>query len=96
MQLAQKNIATQIDLVQPNTAVRRMAWRCRRGMLELDLLFVDFVKNHLSQLTDKQISALDKLLDLPDNQLWELATSPSQGLDIETNQVLNLLSGNAK
>ena len=96
MRIAQQNIATDIDLAQANTAVRRMAWRCRRGMLELDLLFVEFVKNHLPQLTDKQISALDKLLDLPDNQLWELVISPSHGLDIETNQVLNLLSANAK
>lgn len=95
MQSAQQHIVTHTDFAQPSTAVRRMAWRCRRGMLELDLLFVDFVKNYLPQLTDKQISALDKLLDLPDNQLWELATSPSHGLDIETNQVLNLLSGNA-
>lgn len=95
MRVAQQNIAKDTDLAQPNTAVRRMAWRCRRGMLELDLLFVEFVKNHLPQLTDKQISALDKLLDLPDNQLWEMVTSPSHGLDIETNQVLNLLSGNA-
>ena len=61
----------------------------------LPILFIGFVKNHLPQLTDKQISALDKLLDLPDNQLWEMVTSPSHGLDIETNQVLNLLSGNA-
>ena len=66
MRLAQQHIPTQTELAQTNTAVRRMAWRCRRGMLELDLLFVDFVKNHLPQLTDKQISALDKLLDLPD------------------------------
>jgi len=95
MRVAQQNIAKDTDLAQPNTTVRRMAWRCRRGMLELDLLFVEFVKNYLPQLTDKQISALDKLLDLPDNQLWEMVTSPSHGLDIETNQVLNLLSGNA-
>ena len=95
MRVAQQNIAKDTDLAQPNIAARRMAWRCRRGMLELDLLFVEFVKNYLPQLTDKQISALDKLLDLPDNQLWEMVTSPSHGLDIETNQVLNLLSGNA-
>ena len=95
MRVAQQNIATPTNLAPANTAVRRMAWRCRRGMLELDLLFVEFVRSHLPQLTDKQITALDQLLDLPDNQLWELATSPSHDLDIETNQVLNLLSGNA-
>jgi len=44
MRVAQQNIAKDTDLAQPNTAVRRMAWRCRRGMLELDLLFIGFVK----------------------------------------------------
>lgn len=58
-----------------NAAQRRMHWRCRRGMLELDLLFQDFAEHHLHQLNNEQIAALDTLLDLPDNDLWNLVTS---------------------
>ena len=57
-----------------DAALRRMEWRCRRGMLEMDLLFVDFVSSHLPSLSDAQITALDKLLDLPDNELWNLVS----------------------
>ena len=86
---AQMHDATQLH----DTAVRRMEWRCRRGMLELDLLFIGFVNRHLPTLNDAQISALDKLLDLPDNQLWNLVTLPNDLDDVETKQVLTMLRG---
>lgn len=76
-----------------DTAVRRMEWRCRRGMLELDLLFVGFVQRHLPSLNDAQIAALDQLLDLPDNELWSLVTLSNDLSDIETKQVLTMLRG---
>ena len=74
-------------------AVKRMEWRCRRGMLELDLMFTRFVRQALPGLNDAQIAALDKLLDLPDNELWNLVTSLECSQDIETEQVLTMLRG---
>ena len=84
-----------------DAAVRRMEWRCRRGMLEMDLLFIEFVSRYLPMLSDAQISALDKLLDLPDNQLWQLVSEqlvsePSDGADEATEQVLTMLRGEQK
>ena len=76
-----------------DAAVRRMEWRCRRGMLEMDLLFVDFVSRHLPSLSDVQIAALDKLLDLPDNQLWSLVSEGEEVSDLATTQVLTMLRG---
>ena len=78
-----------------DAAVRRMEWRCRRGMLEMDLLFVDFVSRYLPTLSDMQIAALDKLLDLPDNQLWNLVYEGEDVSDLATAQVLTLLRGKA-
>lgn len=81
-----------------DAAVRRMEWRCRRGMLEMDLLFVGFVSRYLPSLNEAQIKALDKLLDLPDNQLWNLVSEASisesddEG-DLATSQVLTMLRG---
>jgi succinate dehydrogenase flavin-adding protein (antitoxin of CptAB toxin-antitoxin module) len=81
-----------------DAAVRRMEWRCRRGMLEMDLLFIDFVIRYLPSLNEAQIKALDKLLDLPDNQLWNLVSEASisesddEG-DLATSQVLTMLRG---
>jgi len=83
--------ATTIDT--HDAAVRRMEWRCRRGMLEMDLLFVDFVSHHLPSLSDVQIAALDKLLDLPDNELWNLVSEGQEVKDLATSQVLTMLRG---
>jgi len=74
-----------------DAALRRMEWRCRRGMLEMDLLFVDFVSSYLPSLNGAQISALDKLLDLPDNQLWNLVSEGEEVDDLATAQVLTML-----
>jgi antitoxin CptB len=60
--------------VQELPSIRRFAWRCRRGMLELDLLFKSFVKTDLPLLNEAELNALDGLLDLPDNELWLLLT----------------------
>ena len=76
-----------------DAAVRRIEWRCRRGMLEMDLLFVDFVSHYLPSLSDIQITALDKLLDLPDNQLWSLVSEGKDVSDLATSQVLTMLRG---
>lgn len=76
-----------------DAALRRMEWRCRRGMLEMDLLFVDFVSRYLPSLSDVQIAALDKLLDLPDNELWNLVSEGQEIEDLATSQVLTMLRG---
>ena len=49
----------------------RMRWRCRRGMLELDLLLARFLDTQLATLDERQASALDKLLTYPDPDLYE-------------------------
>ena len=40
--------------------LRRIRWRCRRGMLENDVL------------TDADVASLDALLDMSDNALWDV------------------------
>jgi len=76
-----------------DAAVRRMEWRCRRGMLEMDLLFVDFVSRHLPSLNPAQIAALDQLLDLPDNELWNLVSEADDVTDATRLEVLTMLRG---
>jgi antitoxin CptB len=49
-----------------------LKWRCRRGMLENDLLIARFFQRHESALTGTQAAALTALMDLSDNDLLEL------------------------
>ena len=79
------------SLSSDQASLRRMQWRCRRGMLELDLVFTPFVQQHLPALSKAQISALDTLLDMPDNALWNLLTEPNLEGDAARHQVLNML-----
>ena len=54
------------------TELNRLRWRCRRGMLENDLILARFVAARGTELTEGEVAALDRLLDLPDNELWDL------------------------
>lgn len=55
---------------------RRLAWRCRRGMLELDIVLQDFVSKQFDQLSLGELQIFDEMLALPDNDFWELINSP--------------------
>ncbi len=48
----------------------RLRWRCRRGMLELDLLLTRFVEQHYETLEAAERIAFDRLLETPDPMLF--------------------------
>ena len=51
---------------------RRLAWRCRRGLLELDIVLQRFVAQYYESLSVAELSAFDAMLALPDNDFWDL------------------------
>ncbi len=54
--------------------VRRLSWRCRRGLLELDIVLQRFSEHHVANLNPQELLAFDGLLDLPDNEFLDLVT----------------------
>ena len=52
-------------------SITRLAWQCRRGMLELDLLLVGFLENGYAQLSSDSKQAFVELLDIVDTELLE-------------------------
>ncbi len=54
--------------------LRRLRWRCRRGLLENDLVLARFLERHAATLDRERLVALDALLALPDPELWELVS----------------------
>jgi len=50
----------------------KLKWRCRRGMLENDLLIERFFQRHEAALTQSHAAALARLMDLADNDLLDL------------------------
>lgn len=69
----------------------RLRWRCRRGLLELDLVFKGFLESHLDQLTPDQRAALATLLDLPDHDLLDLVMGRTETNDPQCAQIVALL-----
>jgi len=51
----------------------RIRWRCRRGLLELDLVLAGFLERRFDGLGDEERRLFDELLDQPDNDLLDLA-----------------------
>ena len=50
----------------------RLRWRSRRGLLENDLILTRFLDAHEEELSDEDVDALTRLLDLADNPLLDL------------------------
>jgi antitoxin CptB len=50
----------------------RLKWKCRRGLLELDLVLQRYLDKHPG---DRELS---ELLDLPDNELWDIVARRSE------------------
>jgi antitoxin CptB len=50
----------------------KLKWRCRRGMLENDLVLERFFARHESEITGPQADALEALMELSDNELLDL------------------------
>jgi antitoxin CptB len=48
---------------------RRLLWRCRRGMKELDILLERFARERYESAPEEQKQAFARLLELPDPDL---------------------------
>ncbi|MEW6646962.1 MAG: succinate dehydrogenase assembly factor 2 [Pseudomonadota bacterium] len=60
---------------------RRLVWRCRRGMLELDLLLEGFLQRGYAALNERQQRDFQRLLELPDQELLEYLLGSKQATD---------------
>lgn len=61
-----------------SAGVNRLKWRCRRGMLENDLIIERFFRHHEATLTQGQAQGLLELMDLGDNDLLDLLLGRKQ------------------
>ncbi len=73
----------------------KLKWRCRRGLLENDLLIERFFTRHEACLTVRQAAALNELMELADNDLLDLLLArrePEGGINTsDVREVLEML-----
>ena len=76
-------------------ALSKLHWRCRRGLLEDDLLPEQFLTRFEPELTQRHADGLMALMDLADNDLLDLLLrrrEPQAPLDTpEVHEVLGML-----
>jgi len=60
----------------------RLKWKCRRGLLELDLVLERYLKRNPEDVE------LSQLLDLPDNDLWDIVSGRSERYDGRFNGIV--------
>ena len=71
--------------------LNRLRWRCRRGLLENDLILERFLDARGEAITDREIAALDRLLGLADNELWDLLSGRQESEDAVVKPLLQAL-----
>jgi antitoxin CptB len=54
-----------------STERNRLRWRCRRGMLENDLVLSRYLDRRGDALSQDEAATLERLLALSDNELWD-------------------------
>jgi antitoxin CptB len=59
----------------------RLRWRCRRGLLENDLILARFMDARGTTMGDDEVAGLDRLLRLPDNELWDMLAGRAEPED---------------
>ncbi|MCW5298430.1 succinate dehydrogenase assembly factor 2 [Herbaspirillum lusitanum] len=50
----------------------RLRWRARRGLLENDLILTRYLDANEESMTDDEVDAFSRLMDLGDNDLMDL------------------------
>lgn len=62
-------------------AYSELKWRCRRGMLELDILLNTYLDRNYNTMSGEQGVLFSRMLDYPDQVLFDLLLGNMQSSD---------------
>ena len=66
-----------------------LKWRCRRGMLELDILLNSYLDKHYNTMSQQQGAVFSEVLDYPDQVLFDLLLGNMQSSDVRVNRLVS-------
>ena len=72
-----------MDNLLDERSLSKLRWRCRRGLLENDLLIERFFSRHAGTLSRGQASGLSSLMELADNDLLDLLLNRREAAQLE-------------
>ena len=71
--------------------IRRLRWRCRRGMRELDQLMLRYLDGRWAQADDAERGRFLRLLDCEDDKLWRWFMGREAPQDAELHAIVQLI-----
>ena len=77
-------------------SITRLAWQCRRGMLELDLLLTGFLENGYKQLSSEEKKNFVELLEIADTELIEYLMGRYVHKEAHIQHVIEIIRQNIK
>lgn len=89
-------VNTQEDDSQVMVNKARLKWACRRGMLELDILFIPFVDEAYDNLTAKDQCIFERLLTEQDPDLFAWFMGHKTCEDKELNTMVQFILDRVK
>ena len=73
------------------TELNRLRWRSRRGMAELDVLFVPFFEEAFDALNAEMKEVYARMLDEEDPELWSWFSEQSAPNDLQYRSLVSLM-----
>lgn len=77
--------------MKSQTELNRLFWHSRRGMLELDVLLVPFLKEAYSQLNTDDQARYEKLLGCEDQDMFGWFMQKNQPEDPDLARIVNII-----
>jgi antitoxin CptB len=71
--------------------LQKLAWRCRRGTKELDVLMQRFLNNYYQTASEDLQHAFERMLEMQDPELYDLLVGRKGSGDQSINQVIDYI-----
>ncbi len=72
--------------------IKRLRWRCRRGMRELDQLMLRYLDGRWSTADDQERKQFLQLLDTEDDMLWRWFMGRERPQDVALVQIIDIIT----
>jgi len=79
------------ETFMPETVDSALRWRCRRGMLELDILLNEFIDKKYTLLNKSEKEIFNQVLDYPDQLLFDLFLGHMESSDIKVSDLVQTI-----
>lgn len=69
----------------------KLAWHCRRGMLELDLILQRFLEHQVDHLSAQELEAFNSLLSCTDPELFAWLMGHEEPQENELKEIVTII-----